>query len=105
MSSAKTSSPAVTESTRLTSMDAYRGFVMLCLAANGFGLKKASESFPDNPIWQAVGAQFDHVAWTGCVFWDLIQPSFMFLVGVAMPYSYARRENTGQSSKSVFGHV
>ena len=25
------------------------------------------------------------------MFWDLIQPSFMFLVGVSMPFSYSRR--------------
>ena len=27
----------------------------------------------------------------GCSYWDLIQPSFMFMVGVAMPFSYSRR--------------
>lgn len=104
MSATAASAPAATESTRLTSMDAYRGFVMLCLAAGGFGLKKVSESFPDSPIWREVGYQFEHVAWVGCAFWDLIQPSFMFLVGVAMPYSFARREKT-ESSAAVVKHV
>jgi len=93
------------ESSRLASMDAYRGFVMICLAANGFGLFKASKNFPDSPLWQLVGAQFEHVPWVGCAFWDLIQPSFMFLVGVALPYSYARRETSGQSSGVLLWHV
>jgi predicted acyltransferase len=49
--------------------------------------------------------QFDHVAWTGCGFWDLIQPSFMFLVGAALPFSYSRRESEGQSAAARFRHV
>jgi heparan-alpha-glucosaminide N-acetyltransferase len=90
---------------RLISMDAYRGFVMICLAANGFGLLKTAGNFPQNATWQAIGYQFDHVPWVGCAFWDLIQPSFMFLVGVAMPYSYARREAAGQSPAKLFRQV
>lgn len=38
-------------------------------------------------------------------FWDLIQPSFMFMVGVAMPYSYGRRAEQGESFLRMFGHV
>lgn len=93
------------ESNRLASMDAYRGFVMICLAANGFGLFKASKNFPESPLWQTIGVQFEHVPWVGCAFWDLIQPSFMFLVGVALPYSYSRREASGESSGNLLKHV
>lgn len=82
---------------RLVSLDAYRGFVMICLAANGFGLFETSKNFPESSVWQAIGGQFDHVPWVGCVFWDLIQPSFMFMVGVSLPYSYARRREQGDS--------
>ena len=35
--------------------------------------------------------QFEHKAWQGCSLWDLIQPSFMFMVGVAVPFSCAKR--------------
>ncbi len=90
---------------RLISMDAYRGFVMICLAANGFGLAKAAGNFPESSLWQAIGQQFEHVEWVGCAFWDLIQPSFMFLVGVALPYSYARREAAGESAGTLWKHV
>lgn len=82
---------------RLVSLDAYRGFVMICLAANGFGLLETSKNFPDSSIWKAIGHQFDHVPWVGGVFWDLIQPSFMFMVGVSLPYSYSRRLEKGDS--------
>jgi heparan-alpha-glucosaminide N-acetyltransferase len=36
--------------------------------------------------------------WMGVSLWDMIQPSFMFMVGVAMPFSYARRSTMGSSS-------
>lgn len=93
------------ETARLTSMDAYRGFVMVCLAANGFGLNKLAKQFPDNATMKAIGYQFDHVPWVGCAFWDLIQPSFMFLVGVALPFSCARREKTGASKNGLLKHA
>ena len=38
-----------------------------------------------------------HVEWTGCSLHDLIQPSFSFLVGVALPFSLASRLARGQS--------
>lgn len=39
----------------------------------------------------------EHVAWEGAVYWDLIQPAFMFMVGVAMPLAFAVRTARGQS--------
>ncbi|HET6426239.1 MAG TPA: DUF5009 domain-containing protein [Planctomycetaceae bacterium] len=90
---------------RLISLDAYRGFVMICLAANGFGLAATAKNFPDSPFWKAVGYQFEHVPWTGCAFWDLIQPSFMFMVGVSLPYSYAKRDLAGDSYASMLSHA
>lgn len=105
MTAATVASPVNDANQRLASMDAYRGFVMICLAANGFGLAAASRQFPDCAVMKAVGYQFDHVAWTGCAFWDLIQPSFMFLVGVAVPYSLTRREASGDSPVKLACHV
>jgi len=90
---------------RLGSLDAYRGFVMICLAANGFGVAATAKNFPDSSLWQSLKFQFDHVPWVGCAFWDLIQPSFMFMVGVALPYSYARREAAGESFQRMLGHA
>ena len=105
MSSAIETLPAKASNSRLASLDAYRGFVMICLAANGFGLAAAARNFPDCSIFQAIGYQFEHVAWVGCAFWDLIQPSFMFLVGVAVPYSLTRREAEGESTAKLARHV
>ncbi len=93
---------------RLVSLDAYRGFIMLAMASSGLMVGKVLEEHPelsDNPVWRFFAYQLDHTAWTGCSFWDLIQPSFMFMVGVAIPYSYASRKAKGDSEASIFRHV
>jgi predicted acyltransferase len=104
--------PKAKSGARLVSLDAYRGFIMTMLAANGFGLLAFSRIRSDSPVWQVhnrdfwsrLAFHFDHPAWVSLFdgykvsFWDLIQPAFMFMVGVSMPFSYARRELQGQSS-------
>jgi heparan-alpha-glucosaminide N-acetyltransferase len=90
---------------RLVSLDAYRGFVMLAMASGGLALGQVAESSPDSLLWQFLERQSDHVQWRGCSFWDLIQPSFMFIVGVAMSFSYASRKARGDSGGRLFGHA
>lgn len=97
--------PGSEKSQRLISLDAYRGFVMLAMVSGGFGLTQIAEKFPDNLWWERIDYQLSHVSWEGCSFWDLIQPSFMFMVGVAMPYSYASRLAKGLSKKMIWSHV
>ncbi len=89
---------------RLIALDAYRGFIMLLLASAGFGFAAVAKAKPDS-IWPQVAAQFKHVDWQGCAFWDLIQPAFMFMVGVAIPYSYAARRSRGASYIGVLFHA
>lgn len=94
---------------RLLSLDAYRGLIMISLAFGGFGLSKTASNFlkenPDSGFWQAVKYQFSHCQWIGCSYWDLIQPSFMFMVGVSMAYSYAKRRQLGDSYARLLGHA
>jgi heparan-alpha-glucosaminide N-acetyltransferase len=104
---------------RLMSLDAYRGFTMLLMVSSGFGISRIVEHNKDlltqfderwygkpwKLFWNTAAWQLDHVAWTGCVLWDLIQPAFMFMVGVAMPFSYAKRESRGESWGVQFGHA
>ena len=81
---------------RLWSIDAFRGFTMICMLGEGFGLANAK--------------QFQHVSWNITLpqdlhFWDLIQPFFMFIVGVVMPISFARRWAAGESWCRSLLHV
>jgi len=95
-------------SPRLVSLDAYRGFIMLAMASSGFLVARVvnnNADLQDNSIWRFLAYQLDHVKWTGCSFWDLIQPSFMFMVGVAIPYSYASRKAKGDSEGRIFSHA
>jgi predicted acyltransferase len=97
---------AVPKNDRILAVDAYRGFVMLAMASGGLGIATVAEkSFPENMFWQALAHQFSHVEWGGCTFWDLIQPSFMFMVGVAMPFSYTARKERGDSWWELAGHA
>ena len=91
--------------TRLTSLDAYRGFVMLLMASEGLNAGRVAQRFPGSPIWQSLAFQTEHVAWRGCALWDLIQPSFMFMVGVALPFSIANRKAKGQSFGPMLFHA
>ncbi|MCC6512054.1 MAG: DUF5009 domain-containing protein, partial [Pirellulaceae bacterium] len=63
------------------------------------------ETQPDSNFWKQLKYQFSHVEWQGCAFWDLIQPSFMFMVGVSMAYSYVKRQSRGDSWVGMFGHA
>src|SRR3984893_14746346 len=96
-----TPAPEKKASTRLVSLDAYRGFIMLLLASSGFGLAVLQHY----PNWAWLAAQADHAPWEGCTFWDLIQPAFTFMVGVAMPFALARRVTQGASTFGLFKHV
>jgi predicted acyltransferase len=95
------STPRQAAAARLISLDAYRGFIMLLLVSEGFGFG----AFKNFPAWAWLAAQVDHAAWEGCTFWDLIQPAFTFMVGVAMPFALARRVAQGASTLSLFKHV
>lgn len=90
---------------RLMSMDAYRGFVMTLMAAELLQFQAVHEALPGSAIWGFLARQQSHVEWVGCTLHDLIQPSFSFLVGVALPYSVASRTNRGESFRSQLGHT
>jgi predicted acyltransferase len=97
-------------SARLLSLDAYRGAVMILLATSGLGLATiAKES--DSAVLKWLGFQTSHPEWishfnlAGFALWDMIQPAFMFIVGVAVPYSYAKRAALGQSRIRLVAHA
>lgn len=64
-----------------------------------------ADFLPASRVWSFLGYQFDHVAWIGCAFWDLIQPAFMFMVGVALAYSFANRRSRGDSPAKSLRHA
>ena len=83
-------------SPRLGSIDAYRGLVMFLMMAEVLRLSSGGRA-TGGAVWTFLGGQQTHSEWIGCSLHDLIQPSFSFLVGVALPFSIASRRARGQS--------
>lgn len=90
---------------RLLSLDFTRGLIMVLLMLESAGLYGHLLKASDNRIWQAIFIQFDHHPWHGLRFWDLIQPGFMFMAGVAMAYSLKKQEETGMSWSQSFRKI
>ena len=91
---------------RLLSLDFYRGLTMFLLIAEFSGLFSylVAPKF-EGTILYFIGTQLHHVSWQGMHFWDLIQPFFMFIVGVAMPLSFSKRLSKGDTYREVTQHV
>jgi len=88
------SEPATKSSSRLLSLDVFRGFTLaMMLIANNPG------------SWSTKLRPFAHADWHGCTFTDLIFPSFVFIMGVAMTFSFARRLPSGESAGKLIGPV
>jgi predicted acyltransferase len=92
-------------STRLVSLDTFRGLVMLLMASDGLRLGEVAQQYPDSRLWQFLARQSDHVRWQGCTLWDLIMPAFLLMVGVALPFSIASRRRRGQGTARMFMHA
>jgi predicted acyltransferase len=99
------SSEVSTAKQRLLSLDAFRGLVMLMMASGGFGLAKIATAYPDSYWLQRLGTQAEHAVWRGCTIWDLIQPAFMFMVGVSLPWSLSKRRAIGDSFNKLLLHA
>jgi len=89
---------------RVKSVDFFRGLTMFLLVGESTHLYEHFLEM-DNGIMQFFGTQLSHHEWHGMHFWDLIQPFFMFIVGVAIPFAYASRIRKGQSEKKILKHA
>ncbi|MDF1815681.1 MAG: DUF5009 domain-containing protein [Verrucomicrobiales bacterium] len=92
---------------RLVSLDTYRGLVLILLALESANYGWQHVLAETHPSWltRFIDLHASHIAWAGCSFWDLIQPSFMFMVGVSMAYSYGKRKKLGDSFSEMFRHA
>jgi heparan-alpha-glucosaminide N-acetyltransferase len=89
---------------RLTSLDVLRGATMLFMASEIMHIASVARSFPESGTARFLASMLDHRAWVGCAPWDLIQPAFMFMVGVSLPFSIASRRARGQTFGRMFAH-
>ena len=100
----KNGQTATTASERITSVDFFRGFTMFLLIGESTRIFDHINEI-DNGFIHFFGNQFTHHEWHGLNFWDLIQPFFMFIVGVAIPFAVANRKRKGATNKSLYAHA
>lgn len=92
------------QNTRLVSLDFFRGLTMLLLISGG-ALQYFAHSDFNGTIAHKIFIQFTHPHYVGLHFWDMIQPFFMFIVGVAVPFSVSKRLSQGYSSSRLTWHA
>lgn len=94
------------EEGRILSIDFFRGFTMFMLVT---GITGVFHILADNQkggaIIEFINKQLEHADWNGLYAWDLIQPFFMFIVGVSMPFAVSKRLARGDSWMKAFSHV
>jgi predicted acyltransferase len=79
---------------RLLSLDAFRGATI------------AGMIMVNNPgSWSTIYPQLEHASWNGWTFTDFIFPFFLWIVGVAMTLSFAKRVEQGANKVQLMGHV
>ncbi|SHI47713.1 acyltransferase family protein [Pseudozobellia thermophila] len=91
-------------SKRLFSLDVFRGLTMFLLIAEAAGFHHNFSELVEGTAFSGFARQLHHHPWNGLRFWDLIQPFFMFIVGVAMPFSLRKRLAQGDR-KQVTKHI
>jgi predicted acyltransferase len=83
-----------TKASRLVSLDVFRGITV------------AGMILVNNPgDWGHVYAPLEHAEWHGWTPTDLIFPFFLFIVGVAMPFSFSRRLSLGDTRLKLWWHI
>ncbi|MEX2287399.1 MAG: DUF5009 domain-containing protein [Planctomycetaceae bacterium] len=101
--------PASLPPSRLHSLDAMRGFDMFWIIG-GAELVRAIVSllavhFKYPAAIDLVELHTEHPEWNGYTAWDQIFPMFMFIAGVAMPYSLTARIERGDSKLQLYRRV
>jgi predicted acyltransferase len=79
---------------------------MFLLVAEGAGLYHTwLNATEQGTFLHSMALQFHHHPWNGLRFWDLVQPYFMFIVGVAMWFSVKKRLGRGDTQRKVTMHI
>jgi predicted acyltransferase len=81
-------------STRVLSVDVLRGITIAFMILVN-----------DPGDWSHVYSQLDHAAWNGWTLTDLVFPSFLFLIGMSIIFSFQSRIARGDSRRTLAGHL
>jgi predicted acyltransferase len=79
---------------RLVSLDVFRGIAI------------ASMILVNNPgSWDYIYPPMEHAEWHGCTPTDLVFPFFLFIVGVAMAFSFAKYNPENSPNSAVYWRI
>jgi predicted acyltransferase len=99
-----TAETKATQSVRLQSLDALRGFDMLLIAGGGAFISllhgKTGLAWVD-----AMAMQLEHPTWHGFTFYDFIFPLFLFMAGVSLSFSLTNGLARGTSHAELYRKV
>jgi predicted acyltransferase len=104
MGETKILDPLLESDQRLMSLDALRGFDMFWIIG-GKEITQAAARLTNWPWLLWLSDQLEHAEWHGFTLYDLIFPLFLFLVGVSMPFSFAKRIERGATKSQLYRHV
>jgi predicted acyltransferase len=90
---------------RILSVDFFRGLTMFLLIGESTMLYEHLQEFGGTGVVHFFATQLSHHEWNGLRFWDLIQPFFMTIVGVAIPFAVANRKKKGDSDSRILQHA
>ena len=91
-----------TNTQRLKSLDALRGFDMFWIAG-GKGIFVGLAAITGWPVlewWSS--SHLDHVEWHGFAFFDMIFPLFLFIAGISFPFSLEKNRQKGITKKALY---
>jgi len=92
-------------SPRLMSLDALRGFDMFWIIG-GEDVLQSLAVLSGSETFRAIALRnTEHPEWNGFSFYDLIFPLFMFIAGVAVPFSFASHFSKGDSSAQLHWRI
>jgi predicted acyltransferase len=89
---------------RLLSLDGLRGFDMFWIIGGQEIVRSLARVWPGR-VSDAVDQQLEHVPWQGLHFFDVIWTLFMFMVGVSLAFSIAKRKALNESHGSIYSHA
>lgn len=92
--------PRNTFSNRLYSLDALRGFDMFWIMGAEY-IIHALHQVNQNSVWATLSNQMIHPDWNGFTFYDFIFPLFLFIAGLASPYSVIKELESGRSKNQI----
>jgi predicted acyltransferase len=97
---------SASSSDRIVSIDALRGLTMLIIIGGDALLRQIAKVFGGDARWaKTIEHHLDHADWHGFTAYDLIFPTFLFVVGAVLPFSLAKQGADGTGSPAGYGRL